>query len=52
MNWDSWLEPKNSLITAETSLALMISWGIKPSDPAKPSRSLTARSNLTNPIRN
>ena len=31
MNCDSWLEPKNSLTAAATGLALIISWGIRPS---------------------
>ena len=30
MNCDSWLEPKNSLMTADTGFALMSSWGIGP----------------------
>ena len=28
MNWESWLEPKNSLITAETGFELIRSWGM------------------------
>ena len=52
MNWESWLEPKNSFTTAETGFALMISWGISPSDSARLSRSLTARSSRTSPILN
>jgi len=52
MNWDSWLEPKNSLMAAETGLALIISWGIRLSDSARLRRSFTARSTRTSPTRN
>ena len=52
MNWESWLEPKNSLITAETGFALISSWGIRVSASARLRRSFTARSTRTSPTRN
>jgi hypothetical protein len=51
MNCDSWLEPKNSFTAAATGFALIISCGIRPSDSASVSRSLTARSTRTSPTR-
>src|SRR5690606_29966184 len=52
MNWDSWLEPKNSFTAAATGLALIRSCGIRPSLSAMDRRSLTARSTRTRPTRN
>jgi hypothetical protein len=52
MNCDSWLEPKNSLIAAEIGLALIRSCGIRFSDSAWDSLSLTALSTRTKPARN
>src|SRR5690554_275009 len=52
MNWESWLEPKNSFTAAATGLALIRSCGIRPSLSAMDKRSLTARSTRTRPIRN
>ena len=52
MNCESWLEPKNSLIAAETGLALIRSCGIRFSLSACESRSRTARSTRTRPERN
>ena len=51
MNWESWLDPKNSLITAETGLALIRSWGISVSISLRLIRSLMAVSMRTRPIR-
>ena len=52
MNCESWLDPKNSLTTADTGFALMSSWGISSSVSDRLSRSRTARSTRTSPMRN
>ena len=52
MNCDNWLEPKNSFMAAATGFALIMSWGIKPSESAILKRSFTARSTRTSPTRN
>ena len=50
MNWDNWLDPKNSLIAAETGLALIKSCGPKSSASAVVNLSLTALSTRIKPI--
>ncbi len=52
MNWESWEEPKNSLMTADTGLALMMSCGISVSMSCSPIFSRMARSTRTSPMRN
>ena len=44
MNWDSWLEPKNSLIVATTGLMEIRSWGRMVSASFRDMRSLAMRS--------
>ena len=52
MNCDSCDEPKNSFTAAATGFALIMSCGIRPSLSASVSRSFTARSTRTRPMRN
>jgi len=52
MNCESWDDPKNSLMTADTGFALMMSWGISVSMSCSPIFSRMARSTRTSPIRN
>ena len=52
MNCESWEEPKNSLTTAETGLALIRSCGIRLVMSEIDIRSLTARSMRVRPTRN
>ena len=51
MNCESWDEPKNSLITAVTGLALIRSCGMSVSISCRLMRSLMARSMRTRPMR-
>ena len=49
INWDNWLEPKNSFIAAVTGFAFIRSDGPKPSVSATFNLSLTALSTLKSP---
>ena len=52
MNWDNWLEPKNSFIAAVTGFALIKSCGPSSSASAMLNLSLTALSTLISPTLN
>ena len=52
MNWESWLDPKNSLMAAVTGFAFIRSWGPSSSASAILSLSLTALSTLISPTLN